>query len=156
MPLAALLLLPACATPAPPQPIAESLYFSASQCFGACPVYTIALEPDGNATLHRERFTPETGDKSLTLGPERYRRLRDLLAPFRPATGTEKAIRPGEDCDRVATDMPGYHIEWRRSGVATSLDYYAGCFDDRHAALRKAVGEVPEVLGITPLLRPAR
>lgn len=153
-------LLSGCATaPAAPTPAAkvDTISFSAGRCFGTCPVYRVTIEPDGSGVLFPEKFTSVPGETRFTVTPQQYRRLRDSLAPFRPATGTKKNIGPGDpSCKRMATDMPGYRIVWDRAPQKpTQLDYYGGCHDPQHTRLRAAIAAVPKLLNIEPMLTPA-
>lgn len=137
--------------------VEDTIRFSAGPCFGFCPSYIVTVEPTGSAVLVPQRNTSVPGETSLTVTPAQYRRLRDAFAPFRPETGTHKRIGHGENCERVATDMPGYTIVWLRAGQKdTELDFYSGCFDDRYAALREAVRAVPAMLEIEAMLKPPR
>jgi hypothetical protein len=137
-----------------PLPTADTIRFAAGPCFGACPSYSVTIEPDGSGVLIPQRNTAVPGETRFTVTVAQYRRLRTALAPWRPATGTKKRIAQGENCTRAATDMPGYQIEWSRRGKAkTNLDFYAGCFDARYAGLRKAVGDVPAILDIQKMLK---
>ena len=154
------LALAGCATApgaAPSAAMGETIRFSAGRCFGACPVYSVTVEPDGSGVLIPEKYTSVPGETRFTVTPQQYRRLRDSLAPFRPATGTERKIGPGDkDCQRMATDMPGYQIRWqRRDQERTQLDYYGGCHDPQHARLRSAIAAVPRLLDIEKMLTPA-
>lgn len=142
-----------------PQPPAKSdtIRFSAGRCFGACPVYSVTVEPDGSGVLVPEKFTSVPGETRFTVTPLQYRRLRDSLAPFRPAPGTEKRIGPGDpSCKRMATDHPGYQIVWtRKPQKPTRLDYYGGCHDPQHSRLRAAIAAIPKMLDIEKMLTPA-
>ena len=157
----ALLGLSACAaaerpSPARPAATADTIRFSAGPCFGFCPSYSVTVEPDGSAVLVPQRNTSVPGETRFTVSPLQYRRLRDSFAPFRPATGTHKRIAPGENCDSVATDHPGYEVAWTRKGQEkTVLSYYSGCHDARYAKLRAAVAAVPKLLDIEAMLKPA-
>lgn len=153
--------LAGCATASeslPPAPAAkaDTIRFSAGRCFGACPSYSVTVEPDGSGVLFPEKFTSVPGETRFTVTPAQYRRLRDTLSPFRPATGTQRKIAPGDpSCQRMATDMPGYQIVWTRApSKPTQLDYYGGCHDPQHTRLRAAIAGVPKLLGIEKMLTP--
>ncbi|WP_336959179.1 DUF6438 domain-containing protein [Sphingobium aquiterrae] len=136
-----------------PPPTADTIRFAAGACFGACPSYSVTIEPDGSGVLIPQKNTAVPGETRFTVTPAQYRRLRTALAPWRPATGTKKRIAPGENCERAATDMPGYQIEWSRRGQGrTNLDFYSGCFDARYAGLRRTVSQVPAILEIQRML----
>ncbi|WP_241241768.1 DUF6438 domain-containing protein [Sphingobium algorifonticola] len=151
--------LAGCATTPAPSPVAmqgETIRFAAGRCMGACPVYSVTVEPDGSGVLVPEKHTSVPGETRFTVTPQQYRRLRDSLAPFRPATGTEKRIGAGDaDCRRMATDMPSYQIRWTwRDQPRTQIDYYGGCHDPQNARLRAAIAAVPRMLDIEPMITP--
>lgn len=155
----ALLALAGCATmdapPAGPAPVADTIRFSAGPCFGACPSYAVIVEPDGSAVLLPERNTSVPGETRFTVTPDQYRRLRASFAPFRPPTGAQKHIVPGEKgCARVATDHSSYSVLWTRTGLPkTQLNFYGGCHDPQNARLRAAVAAVPRLLDIEKMLK---
>lgn len=138
-----------------PTAAGDTIRFTASRCFGACPAYSLRVTPDGSGLLEPERFTAVPGATRFTVTPAQYRRFRASIAAYKPPVGTTKRIANGENCQRFATDMPGYSIEWRRgSGKPTRLDYQSGCMDARYARLRTAIGGVPKALGIEAMLKP--
>lgn len=158
MAMAGVAVLGGCATArdAGPAPVADTISFSAGACFGACPIYKLTVEPNGSGVLYPQKFTSVPGETRFTVTPQQYRKLRDLFALFRPVTGTEKRIEPGKACVRMATDMPGYTVEWTRRGRKdTKLYYYGGCHDVQYTRLRAAVAAVPGTLDIEKMLRPA-
>ena len=151
-------LLAGCATvkdgsPAP-APGADTIRFSAGPCFGFCPVYSVTVKPDGASLLTPERNTAVPGETRFTVAPSQYRRLRESVAAFRPKTGSEMRIGPGENCERVATDLPEYRIVWTQQGQDdTQLSFYSGCFDERYAPLRAAIAALPQLLEIEAMLK---
>lgn len=139
----------------PPKGPGDVIRFTAGRCFGACPTYTVQVSPDGSALLEPERFTSVPGPTRFTVTPAQYRRLVATLAAHRPPAGTTRKIEHGQDCDRFATDMPAYSIEWSRPGRDTTrLDYQSGCMDARYGKLRVAIASVPRILEIEPMLKP--
>jgi hypothetical protein len=151
-------LLAGCATArhgAPvPAPGADTIRFSAGPCFGFCPVYSVTVKPAGASLLTPERNTAVPGETRFTVAPSQYRRLRDSFAPFRPKTGSEMRIGPGENCERAATDLPEYRIVWTQQGQdETQLNFYSGCFDERYARLRAAIAALPQLLEIEAMLK---
>jgi hypothetical protein len=151
--------LSGCATTAEPTPPAkaDTIRFAAGRCFGACPSYSVIIEPDGSGVLYPEKYTSVPGETRFTVTPAQYRRLRDTLAPFRPPVGTQRKIAPGEpSCKIAATDMSNYQIVWTRvPQKPTQLDFYGGCHDPQHKRLRAAIATVPKLLGIEKMLTPA-
>lgn len=139
-----------------PRAAGDVIRFTAGRCFGACPAYTLRVTPDGSGLLEPERFTAVPGPTRFTITRAQYQRLRAALAPYRPAAGVTKTITQGQaDCQRFATDMPGYSIEWSRGAQKPArLDYQSGCMDTRHARLRSTIRALPAMLGIEAMLKP--
>ncbi|QGP77657.1 DUF6438 domain-containing protein [Sphingobium sp. CAP-1] len=139
----------------PPKAPGDVIRFTAGRCFGACPAYRVQVSPDGAALLEPERFTSVPGPTRFTVTHAQYRKLVATLAPHRPAAGTTQVIAHGKSCERFATDMPGYTIEWSRPGqAATRLDYQSGCMDARYGRLRVAIAAVPKILDMQHMLNP--
>ncbi len=133
----------------------DTIRFSAGPCFGACPSYTLRVTPDGSGLIEPERFTAIPGPTRFTVTPAQYRRFRSALAPYRPASGSTRRIAHGENCDRFATDMPAYVIEWSRGEEPpTRLEYQSGCMDVRYGRLRAAIASIPGMLGLEAMLKP--
>jgi hypothetical protein len=139
----------------PPKAPGDVIRFTAGRCFGACPAYMVQVSPDGSGLLTPERFTSVPGPTRFTVTRAQYRRLVATLAPYRPAAGTTETITHGRNCDRFATDMPSYGVEWSRPGqAATRLEYQSGCMDARYGRLRVAIASVPKILDVEPMLNP--
>jgi hypothetical protein len=133
----------------------DAIKVTAGPCFGLCPSYSVTVTPDGSGLLVPERNTAVPGPTRFTVTTAQYRRLRASLAAFRPATGQEKRIGHGENCERFATDMPGYKVEWTRQGAdKTELEFQSGCRDTRYARLRAALSAMPALLEIEAMLKP--
>jgi hypothetical protein len=159
MSLAAVALLAGCAMDRAelekPVRAGDTIRFSAGPCFGACPSYTLRVTPDGSGLIEPERFTAVPGPTRFTVTPAQYRRFHSALSAYRPAPGTTRRITHGENCDRFATDMPGYVIEWTRGEDApTRLEYQSGCMDARYGRLRTMIASVPRLLGLEAMLKP--
>lgn len=153
------LLLAGCATAEPglepPRAAGDVIRFTAGRCFGSCPTYSLHVSPDGSGLLEPQRFTSVPGPTRFTITPAQYRRLVATLAPHRPAAGTSRKIAHGAECERFATDLPGYVIEWTRPGqAATRLEYQSGCMDARYGPLRVAIAAVPRILDVEHMLNP--
>jgi hypothetical protein len=133
-------------------PSGPTITYETQPCFGACPVYTISVMPDGHGMFHGTRFTAATGDRSFAADRVAYGRFADALAPFRPSG--ERAIQPGSpDCGPAATDMSSVTVRW--SGDATpaaTLTLYYGCSAPALAAMKQALRDAPGLLPIAPLI----
>ncbi|HAF41474.1 MAG TPA: hypothetical protein DCG90_06885 [Sphingobium sp.] len=139
----------------PPRAPGDVIRFTAGRCFGACPAYSVQVSPDGSGLLEPERFTSVPGPTRFTVTAAQYRRLIATLAPHRPAAGATERIAHGSNCERFATDMPSYVVEWSRPGQAsTRLEYQSGCMDARYGRLRVAIASVPKILDVQHMLNP--
>lgn len=140
--------------PVKPQPLGDTIRFSAGPCFGFCPAYSIVVKPNGSAVLYPQKNTAVPGETRLTVTRAQYARLRQSFAPFRPLTGKSKKLGTHDDCKLIATDHPGYEIEWTREGQdKTELNFYSGCHDAKYAKLRAAIAGVPKLLDIEAMLK---
>lgn len=156
--IALLTLLPGCASDRleleTPVAAGDTIRFSAGPCFGACPSYRLTVTPDGSGLIEPERFTAVPGPTRFAVSMAEYKRLRAALLPHRPATGTSKRIGHGENCQRFATDMPGYVLEWTQSGAAsTRLEFQSGCMDARYGKLRTTIAAIPKMLGVESMVK---
>ncbi|MET0137868.1 MAG: DUF6438 domain-containing protein [Sphingobium sp.] len=135
----------------------DTIRFSAGPCFGVCPSYSLTVTPDGSGLLEPQRFTAVPGPTRFTVSMAEYRRFRTALLPYKPAAGTTKSISHGQNCERFATDMPGYAIEWSRANAEpTRLEYQSGCMDARYGKLRTTIAAIPRMLGVEAMVKPVR
>jgi hypothetical protein len=140
------------ATPGAPRAIeAESIAFETSPCFGACPVYTVIVQPDGRGTFEGKRFTKVTGVREFDAGADGYRRFAAALAPYRPEV--ERLWQPGKPgCEMAPTDMPGVDVRWSEaSGGSQHLTFYYGCAREQ-PAMAAALRAAPDLLPIGDLI----
>lgn len=136
--------------PGGPIPIeGDSIRYETGPCFGACPVYSVTVRPDGSGVFNGIRFTAVTGERKFTLSAAQYDAFARALAPYRPESG-ERRIVPGEPgCERPATDLPGVSIRWTRAiGDSQALDVYYGCNMEANARMNEALGNAPDALPI--------
>ena len=146
------LLLAGCATqmaPAP-VPVAQTIRYETGPCFGACPVYALAVSANGQGVFTGKRFTEATGERRFLVTPGQYAAFAARLAPYRPRG--ERRYTPGSPlCPHAATDMPSVDVRWDGPQGGDHLYYYFGCnMDDRGIA--DALGQAPDVLGIEALI----
>jgi hypothetical protein len=140
-------------TPAPVPIESDSISYETGPCFGACPVYSVTVRPDGSGIFNGIRFTEVTGERGFQLTPAQYEAFAASLAPWRPESG-ERRYAPGEPgCEMAATDMPSVSVRWTRAiGDSQALHYYFGCDMDRNEAISQALGHAPELLPIEDLI----
>jgi hypothetical protein len=139
-----------------PKPIpveSDSITYETGPCFGACPVYSVTVRPDGSGVFTGKRFTAVTGERAFKLTPEQYAAFAARLAPYRPVSG-ERRVSPGEKgCEQVATDLPSVDITWSRAiGDSQKLYYYFGCNLHGDRSMAEALGGAAETLPLEPLI----
>ncbi len=133
----------------------DTIRFTAGRCFGTCPAYSLRVTPDGSGLIEPEKFTAVPGPTRFAVTPAQYRRFRAALSAYRPLTGTTRRITQGEGCERFATDMPSYVIEWTRSEEKpTRLEYQSGCMDARYGKLRATIASIPRMLDVESMVKP--
>ena len=139
--------------PAPIPIEADSITYSTGSCFGACPVYTVTVRPDGTGSFEGKRFTAVAGVRSFTLTRAQYDAFAARLAPYRPESGARR-FTPGEPgCRRMATDMPSADVTWTRAiGDSQALYFYFGCDMEANRAMIDALARAPDVLPIADLI----
>lgn len=136
-----------------PAPL-PTISYAAGPCFGACPVYSFTVGPDGNGSFTGKRFTSATGERSFQVTPDQYAAFAAALAPYRPARGTTRRYSHGEPgCEQAATDMPSAEIRWGAGGDAATLHYYFGCDREANRAMADAIGNAPDLIpALAPLI----
>jgi hypothetical protein len=126
----------------------DSISYRTGACFGACPVFSVTVRPDGSGTFTGERFTAATGEHRFRLSAAEYEAFAARLAPARPESG---AVRYAPDnkalCPLWATDHPSVEVTWTRAiGDAQSLYFYYGCRSPETEAVGKAVGNATDAI----------
>ncbi len=130
----------------------EMIRYTTSPCFGACPVYTVTVRPDGTGTFEGQRFTAVAGARDFRVSPAQYDAFLTRLAPYRPRSGTVR-YAPGEPrCGQAATDMPSVEVQWDGKVGHRALSFYFGCDRERNRAMADALGSAPDLLPIAGLI----
>lgn len=128
-------------------PAHSAIIYETGPCFGACPVYRVALISNGAGTFTGERFTAVIGERRFEISPVQYRAFAARLAPHRP-DGEVNISHGHPRCRMVATDMPSATVTWREQDRTDSLSYYFGCRGPGNGALAEALREAPVLLPI--------
>ena len=136
-----------------PMPVeSTSITYETHPCFGACPVYSVTVTPDGQGTFTGTRFTAVTGERSFTLTPAAYRTFAEALAPYRPESGEVRYEMGSEACGAAITDQPSVDVTWASEiGASRHLYFYYGCARDNQA-LADALRSAPEALPIAEMI----
>ena len=152
--LAALLALPACAATAPAPTPVETIVFETGPCFGACPVYRVTVNSDGDGIFEGRRFTAVTGARPFRATPAQYRAFARQLEPLRPASGSMRYS--GDACRNMATDLPSAEVTWRSRRGEQQLYFYYGCDMERNRAIAERLSAAPGLLPIGDFIGPRR
>ncbi len=127
--VAAVLLLvsmPACTHSAPD---ITRISLQRTACFGICPVYTVAIYPDGLVEFHGERFVESEGDFRHRVDPDAFARLAAFAADM-DFFGLQEEYRfqTGPGGERiVVSDLPSRITTVEKSGRSKSvLNYFGG------------------------------
>ncbi len=142
-----------CAT-TPDQPqdtMQETIRYSSSPCFGACPIYSVEVSPSGAVHFDGKQYTKVIGTQELTVDPSVYKKLQHELKTYRPETGANVKTT---GCVQTATDQPSAYFWWKRpDGTVTRLNHYQGCISPANAELNKLIEKLPTLIGIEDLVR---
>ena len=142
-------------SPGGPMPVeADSITYETGPCFGACPVYSVTVRPDGTGMFTGKRFTAVTGERAFTLTRAQYEAFAAKLAPYRPESGEVRYAPDNRQlCPNMATDMPSVDVTWTRAiGDSQHLHVYYGCVMQDHDAMKQALGEAADGLPIQDLI----
>ena len=131
----------------------ETIRLETGRCFGACPVYSVTVRPDGTGTFVGQQFTAVTGSRDFTLTPAQYRAFAARLAPYRPTEG-EQRYAPGSPlCPTYATDMSSIDVSWSGgAGGTRNLYFYLGCVSEDRPDARTALRTAPDLLPIAAFI----
>jgi len=153
--IAALLALPAAATPAPPAGV-RSISYQLGPCFGSCAGYRFTVNADGSGLFEGESGTALRGRHPFRITPAQFRAFAAFLAPIRPARGDASYDDPAH-CGRLITDQATAVVTWRPvGGRPQQLLFYYGCVDPRNARVTERLGRAPGLLPIRDFIRPGR
>ena len=123
----------------------ETIAVSVGPCFGFCPVYDVALSPNGDVHFSGKRHTAEVGDRDRRSSPEVYRAVAGDLAAFRPADGTTERV----PCTAAISDTSSYTITWiTADGRRTVATHQRGCSGGPGHELDSVLASLPKRLGI--------
>lgn len=139
-------------TPQQPQETAqETIRYSTSPCFGACPIYSVEITPEGAVHFDGKQYTKVTGTQDLKVDPSVYKKLQQELQTYRPATGASVKTT---GCAETATDQQSAYFAWKQAdGTVTKLSHYTGCISPANAELNKVIEKLPKLIGIEDLVR---
>lgn len=110
-------------------------------CFGACPMYVLALYEDGTVVFNGLRFVQEEGLRIRNIGAEK---IQDLVGHARRISYTSMDDRyEGSATDPSPTDLPSAITSVRIGGNTKSISDYWGA----PATLREFERHIDELTG---------
>lgn len=128
----------------------ETIRYSSSPCFGACPIYSVEISPSGAVHFDGKQYTKVTGTQDLTVSLSVYKKLQQELQTYRPETGANVKTT---GCQQTATDQPSAYFWWKRpDGTVTRLSHYTGCISPANIELNKLIENIPKLIGIEDLV----
>jgi hypothetical protein len=130
--------------------VQETIRYSSSPCFGACPIYSVEISPSGTVNFNGKQYTKVTGTQTLTIDPSVYKKLQSELKTYRPETGSNVRTT---GCVQTATDKPSSYFWWKQAdGTTTRLSHYTGCISPANDELNKLIDKLPTLIGIEELI----
>lgn len=86
-------------------------------CFGACPVYKVAIQRDGTLTYHGQRFVDRIGDFKATVPRSTFRKLERAL-------GQSGYWEMKRSYDAQVTDLPTQIVQVRTNLFVKTVSEY--------------------------------
>ena len=130
--------------------VQETIHYSSSPCFGACPIYSVEISPSGTVNFNGKQYTKVTGTRDLQVDPAVYKKLQSELKTYRPETGSNVKTT---GCVQTATDKPSSYFWWKQAdGTTTRLSHYTGCISPANDELNKLIDKLPTLIGIEELV----
>jgi hypothetical protein len=110
----------------PSDPGAFRIELSATACFGACPVYHLAIDQQGDVEFFGERCVARPGAFEQTVPAADARAVYDALLATPYASLGERYVHEEDGCELI-TDAPTYTWWVMADGKKKALVHYAGC-----------------------------
>ncbi len=138
-------------TPQQPQDtVQETIRYSSSPCFGACPIYSVDVTPSGAVHFNGKQYTKVMGEHDLTVDPSVYKKLQYELKTYRPETGANVKTT---GCQQITADQPSGYFSWiQANGTITKLSHYTGCISPANLELNELIDKLPKLIGIDDLV----
>ena len=146
----ALALLASCATAGGPSQPVDSITFETTACFGSCPIFSIAVDAQGNGTYRGERFVAQKGEHGFSASPAELQAFLARIEPFRPDGAVAYDY---EHCSvPVSTDSPSVKVTWQSDQGTDSLSWYLGCREPAILAIEPGLYEAWQELPLDDLV----
>lgn len=103
-------------------PFAAWIVLKTTMCYGTCPVFELAVFPDGRVIYYGELYVMRRGLQKASLASATVDQLRRAIDDSHVATLNPKCC----DCTTV-TDAPATFLTIADDGRLTSITHYHGC-----------------------------
>jgi hypothetical protein len=130
-------------------PAGETITYQTTACHGFCPLYTVAIAPDGTGVFTGAEHVAAVGERPVVATPAQAAAFTAALAPYRPASGETHLDSPDLCGARYATDLPGVIVSWSGGGKLV-VDY--GCDMQTNRAMFAALKAAPSQLPLADLV----
>ena len=122
-------------------PFAAWIVLKTTMCFGTCPVFDLAVFPDGRVLYYGQLYVMQRGLRKASLPSATVDQLRRAIDDSHVATLNPKCC----DCISV-TCAPSTFLQIADEGRLTSIRHYHGC-ESAPASLRVLEDAIVEITG---------
>lgn len=105
----------------------SSIVMERSPCFGACPVYEVALNDNGAVRFDGKRFVAQLGPHAGTVSPQAFHSLVAMLDATDFFHLRDRYRLKEDGCTATLPDHPTVHITVKRGTETKRVSYYYGC-----------------------------
>lgn len=126
--------------------VPQALVLERSPCFGSCPVYTVAVSPDGNVTYQGRAHVRRLGAAEARIPREQVNGLLNELDRAGFFSFADRYVQGEPVCGRYVTDSPSATTVVTYRGRTKSIVHDYGC-GGAPGALLVLERRIDEVLG---------
>jgi hypothetical protein len=126
--------------------VPQALVLERSPCFGSCPVYTVAVSPDGEVTYQGRAHVRQLGAAEARIPRQQVNGLLNELDRAGFFTFADRYVQGEPACGRYVSDSPSATTTVTYRGRTKSIVHDYGC-GSAPGALVVLERRVDEVLG---------
>ena len=126
--------------------VPQAVVLERSPCFGSCPVYTVAVSPDGEVTFDGRAHVRQLGQAEARISREQLNGLLNELDRAGFFTFADRYVQGEPACGRYATDSPSVTTTVTYRGRTKKIVHDYGC-GGAPGALMVLERRIDEVLG---------
>lgn len=105
----------------------DTIVLQRTACYGACPIYTVAISADGTSTYTGEKFVKVEGVRRATVSQADIALLSSALKRTTFDQLRTTYVSEADGCKDPPTDLPSLSISVTTSGQTRKVSLYAGC-----------------------------